>query len=109
MMKLNPSAASIIVISHSIILFLFASQGISSFLSSVNLPSIPLVPVSSSQAIVGAVLGIGLLKGGQELKWDIIRKISFGWVLSPIIAVFFSITILFILENIFGQSVSSNY
>ena len=53
-------AAFIVVISHSIVLFLFASQGISNFLQSINLPSIPLVPVSSSQAVIGGVIGIGL-------------------------------------------------
>ena len=44
--------------SHSIVLFLFASKGLENFLASYGLPTIPLVPVSSSQAVVGAVLGI---------------------------------------------------
>ena len=71
LLKMSPVAAFIVVISHSIVLFLFASQGISNFLQSINLPSIPLVPVSSSQAVVGAVIGIGLLKGGKEVQWSI--------------------------------------
>ena len=71
LLKMSPVAAFIVVISHSIVLFLFASQGISNFLQSINLPSIPLVPVSSSQAVVGAVIGIGLLKGGKEVQWSV--------------------------------------
>ncbi len=53
LLKMSPVAAFIVVISHSIVLFLFASQGISNFLQSVNLPSIPLVPVSLAKALIG--------------------------------------------------------
>ena len=87
-------------------MFLFASQGISNFLQSINLPSIPLVPVSSSQAVVGGVIGIGLLKGGKEVQWTIARKISMGWVLLPILAALISFIILFVLQNIFNLTVN---
>ena len=73
LLKMSPVAAFIVVVSHSIVLFLFASQGISAFLQSINLPSIPLVPVSSSQAVVGGVIGIGLLKGGKEVQLSLIH------------------------------------
>ena len=86
LLRLSPVAAFIVVISHSIVLFVFASQGISNFLNSINLPSIPLVPVSSSQAIVGAVIGIGILKGGKEVQWNIAGRITIGWVILPLIA-----------------------
>ena len=104
--KMSPVAAFIVVISHSIVLFLFASQGISNFLQSINLPSIPLVPVSSSQAVVGAVIGIGLLKGGKEVRWSVAGKISLGWVTLPVIAALMSVMILFILQNIFNLTVN---
>ena len=104
--KMSPVAAFIVVISHSIVLFLFASQGISNFLQSMNLPSIPLVPVSSSQAVVGAVIGIGLLKGGKEVRWSVAGKISLGWVTLPVIAALMSFMILFILQNIFNLTVN---
>ena len=106
LLKLSPVSAFIVVISHSIVLFLFASQGISNFLQSINLPSIPLVPVSSSQAVVGAVIGIGLLKGGKEVKWSIAGKITIGWFTLPILAAIMSFVILFILQNIFNLSVN---
>jgi len=106
LLRLSPVAAFIVVISHSIVLFVFASQGISSFLNSINLPSIPLVPVSSSQAIVGAVIGIGILKGGNEVKWGIASRIALGWVILPVIAALISIFVLFILQNIFNQAIS---
>ena len=105
LLKLSPVAAFIGGIAHSIVLFLFASQGISYFLNSIHLPAIPLVPVSSSQAIVGAVIGIGILKGGKEVQWNIAGKIAIGWVVLPIIAAFISLIILFVLQNIFNQAV----
>lgn len=106
LLRLTPVAAFIVVIAHSIVLFVFASKGISNFLISINLPPIPLVPVSSSQAIVGAVIGIGLLKGGKEVQWNIAGKITIGWVLLPIIAALISFIVLFVLQNIFNQVIS---
>ena len=106
LLRLTPVAAFIVVIAHSIVLFIFASKGISNFLISINLPPIPLVPVSSSQAIVGAVIGIGLLKGGKEVQWNIAGKITIGWVLLPIIAALISFIVLFVLQNIFNQAIS---
>ena len=106
LLKMSPVAAFVVVLSHSIVLFLFSSQGISSFLQSINLPSIPLVPVSSSQAVVGGVIGIGLLKGGKEVKWSIAGKISIGWIALPVIASFICFAILFVLKNIFNLTVA---
>ena len=106
LLRLTPVAAFIVVIAHSIVLFVFASKGISNFLISINLPPIPLVPVSSSQAIVGAVIGIGLLKGGKEVRWNIAGKITIGWVILPIIAALISFVVLFVLQNIFNQAIS---
>ena len=105
LLKLSPVAAFVVVIAHSIVLFLFASQGISNFLNSIHLPAIPLVPVSSSQAIVGAVIGIGILKGGKEVQWNIAGKITIGWFLLPVIAALISFVVLFVLQNIFNQTV----
>ena len=75
-MPLSPVAAWVVVVSHSMVLFLFASQGLESFLQSNGLPTIPLVPVSSSQAVVGAVLGIALLKGGRGIRWRVVGGVS---------------------------------
>ena len=105
LLKLSPLSAFVIVLSHSIVLFLFASQGISSFLTSLNLPAIPLVPVSSSQAIVGGVIGIGFLKGGKEVKWSVAGKISIGWVVLPIITMIIAMFILYILTYMFNLNV----
>jgi len=101
--SLSPVAAFAVVSAHSIVLFLFASQGLESFLANHGLPTIPLVPVSSSQAIVGAVIGVGLLKGGSSIRWRLFGGISSGWVITPIIAAAVSFVLLFFLQNVFEQ------
>ena len=44
------------------------------------------VPVSTSQAIVGAVLGIGLLKGTSTVSGRTLLEILFGWFFTPVVA-----------------------
>lgn len=105
LLKISPLSAFVVVFSHSIVLFLFASEGLSNFLISMSLPSLPLVPVSSSQAIIGGVVGIGLLKGGKEVKWSIAGKISIGWITLPLLTMLISIIFLFILKNMFNLNV----
>jgi len=42
------------------------------------------VPVSTSQAIVGAVIGIGILKGTKTVKKKSLIEIAIGWVSTPL-------------------------
>lgn len=44
------------------------------------------VPVSISQAVIGAVLGIGILKGVQTINLKILFLVLFGWIGTPLIA-----------------------
>ena len=55
------------------------------------------VPVSTSQAIVGAVLGIGILKGVKTINSRTLWRILFGWIGTPAI----SATVTFFLFCIF--------
>jgi PiT family inorganic phosphate transporter len=102
-MDLSPVAALVAVWSHSIVLFLFSSQTLETFLRSYGLPTIPLVPVSSSQAIVGAIFGMGLLRGGRSINWHIVGGISSGWIITPVIAALISFVSLFFMQNVFMQ------
>lgn len=105
LLPLSPIAAWVAVVSHSIVLFLFASQGLKYLLESNGLPSIPLVPVSSSQAVVGAVLGIALVQGGRGFRWRVFGTIGLGWAVTPIIACAICFVGLFIMQNVFDQQV----
>lgn len=103
--KLSPITAFIVVLASSLTLFLFASQGLYDFLSSHNLPTFPLVPVSSSQAVVGSVMGISLAKGGRNLNFKKIGQISLGWVVTPIASAILAYLSLFFMQNVFMQNV----
>ncbi len=104
-LPLSPVAAWVVVIAQSIVLFLFSSIGLEHFLASQGLPTIPLIPVSSSQAVVGAVVGIGLLHGGKGIRWKPIGNIVSGWVTTPIISSLICFVMLFFLQNVFNQTV----
>lgn len=103
--KLTPVTALVVVLSHSLVLFLFASEGLSNWLAAHGLPRIPLVPVSSSQAIIGAILGIAIAKGGRGIKFKVLGNIASGWVTTPVVAGVICYVALFFLQNVFGQQV----
>lgn len=103
--RLSPSAALITVLSHSIVLFLFASRSLEAWLMSHGLPTIPLVPVSSSQAVVGAIVGISILQGTAGIQWPVLGKIVAGWVATPFAAGLLCFIGLFFLQNVFNLKV----
>lgn len=104
-MKMSPLMAFVVVISQALVLFLFSSQELFNFLQSHNLPTIPLVPVSSTQAVVGAVIGIGIAKGGNEINWSILGKIVLSWIVAPVLSAIICYISLFFLQNVFNMVV----
>ncbi|MGK7895535.1 MAG: inorganic phosphate transporter, partial [Xenococcus sp. (in: cyanobacteria)] len=108
LMTLSPTGAVVVVMSSSLVLFVFSSKELSNFTASLGLPAIPLIPVSSSQAVVGAVIGIAMLqglKGVRQVKWGVLGGIASGWVTTPIIAAVIAFVSLFIVQNVFAQEV----
>ena len=104
-MKMSPLMAFVVVISQALVLFLFSSQDLNNLLQNYHLPTIPLVPVSSTQAVVGAVMGIGIIKGAHQLNWSILGKIAISWILAPIISALICYISLFFLQNVFNMVV----
>ncbi|QEY33470.1 inorganic phosphate transporter [Synechococcus sp. RSCCF101] len=108
LMTLSPLGALVVVVANSLVLFVFSSSELSAFVAGLGLPPIPLIPVSSSQAVVGAVIGIGLLKGirgARQIQWAVLGRIASGWVTTPLIASVIAFTLLFIVQNVFSQQV----
>lgn len=103
--KLSPISAFVVVLASSFVLFVFSSEGLHNFLTSNHLPAFPLVPVSQSQAVVGAIMGIGVAKGGRNIDLSKIGNIAIGWVLTPLISMIISFVVLNVLQNVFLQSV----
>ncbi len=102
---LTPISALVVVLSSSTVLFLFSSQNLELFLASHGLPTIPLVPVSSAQAVIGALIGIGLLQGGRGMDLKQLGKIASGWVTAPLMACLLCFISLYFFQNVFSQKV----
>lgn len=73
LVKLDGFTAFITVLSEAITVHIYAEIG---------------VPVSTSQAIVGAVLGIGIILGMQTINNRTLLNIVAGWLSTPLIAGF---------------------
>ncbi|MBR2299695.1 MAG: inorganic phosphate transporter [Alphaproteobacteria bacterium] len=105
LMKMSPFIAFIVVLSQALVLFLFSSSSLHDALLALHLPAFPLVPVSSTQAVIGAILGIGLLKGGRGINWSIVLRIVAGWFTTPVATLLICFVSLFFLENVFQLKV----
>jgi inorganic phosphate transporter, PiT family len=71
LVKLNAFSALVVVLAEAITVHFYAEVG---------------VPVSTSQAVVGGVLGIGLIRGAQTVNKSTLTKIVFGWIATPIVS-----------------------
>ncbi len=105
LLKLTPLAGLVVVLSASIVLFLFSSRGLESWLLARGLPTIPLVPISSSQAVIGGIVGIGIIRRGRTIRYRVLGEIALGWLAAPILAGTVTFFGLFVLQNVFAQEV----
>lgn len=83
LVRLDPFSALIVVLSLGITVHFFTVLG---------------VPVSTSQGIIGGVLGVGLLKGVDTISRKTLYNIFIGWFLTPFIACLFSIVINYVIH-----------
>ncbi|MEN8259944.1 MAG: inorganic phosphate transporter [Pseudomonadota bacterium] len=60
------------------------------------------IPVSTSSAIVGAVVGVGLVKGANAISKKTILTILIGWVLTPTLAAGTSFLFYKLMKSVFG-------
>jgi len=100
--ELSSEAALVVVLAQALVLFIFSSSSLSSLFVKIGLPPIPMVPVSSSQVIVGCVIGIGLYKGVRNINFKILGEIAIGWIATPIASGLLSFFSLFFMKNIFS-------
>jgi len=66
--KLDAFSALVVVASEAITVHVYAVVG---------------VPVSTSQAVIGAVLGVGLVRGARTVRLASLRNVLLGWFLTP--------------------------
>jgi phosphate/sulfate permease len=103
--ELSSEAAMVVVLAQSIVLFIFSSSALSNLLIKIGLPPIPMVPVSSSQVIVGCIMGIGLYKGANNINFKLLGEITLGWITTPVMSGLLAFFSLFFIKNIFGIDV----
>ena len=81
LVKLDAFSALVVVLSGAITVHFFTIVG---------------VPVSASQAVIGAVLGVGIVKSISTIKRQTLGAIAVGWFMTPVVAALFSLIIYFI-------------
>jgi PiT family inorganic phosphate transporter len=59
------------------------------------------VPVSTSQAIVGAVMGVGLVKSSKAINFRILASIGLGWVSTPAISFIITVGLMLLYTSLF--------
>ena len=61
------------------------------------------IPVSTSSAIVGGVIGVGLVRGTRTISKKAIITIFFGWVLTPLCAALSAYVLFRVLDLAYGS------
>jgi inorganic phosphate transporter, PiT family len=105
LLELSSEAALVVVLAQALVLFIFSSSSLSHLFVRIGLPAIPLVPVSSTQVIVGAILGIGIYKGIRNINFKVLGSIASGWITTPVAGGLLSFFLLFFMKNLFGIDV----
>ncbi len=80
LVRLDPFSALVVVLAGGVTVHFYTLMG---------------VPVSTSQAVIGAVLGIGIIKGVQTIRRATLYGILAGWFLTPPVACFIAMCIYF--------------
>ena len=60
------------------------------------------LPISTTQTLVGAVLGVGMARGIAALNMSVIRNIVVSWVITLPVGAALAIVIFYILRTVFG-------
>lgn len=60
------------------------------------------IPVSTSQAVVGAVIGAGLVSGVKNVNFGVFKRIAIAWVSSPTVAGLLTYLVAFATQSYFA-------
>ena len=71
LVRLDPFSALVVVLAEAITVHFYAWVG---------------VPVSTSQAVIGAVLGVGIIKGVNIIRRRMLASIFLAWFFTPLVA-----------------------
>ena len=106
--RLSSEAALVVVLAETLVLFIFSSHSLNVLLERIGIPPIPLVPVSSTQVMIGCILGVAIYKGGKGIKFQYLGQIALGWLICPLISGIICFISLFFVNNVFMQDVGGD-
>lgn len=78
---LDPFSALVVMMAEALTVHFFALVG---------------VPVSTAHAVIGAILGIGILKGVETIRVRTLAQVLAGWLLTPALGVGFFLLLYFL-------------
>jgi PiT family inorganic phosphate transporter len=104
--SLSPLGALIVVLAAATVLFVFGSPELQRLVKACHLPGWPLLPVSATQAVVGAILGISVVRR-SGIRPKVLGQIALGWLVAPVAALVIALVGLFVLQNVFELPVSA--
>jgi len=76
LVRLDPFSALVVLLAEAVTVHIYTFVG---------------VPVSTSQAVIGAVLGVGILKGMNTVSRRTLAGILSGWFFTPVVAALISL------------------
>ena len=81
LVRLDPFSALVVALSMALTIHFYTLIG---------------VPVSSSQAVIGGVLGIGIVRGSNTVSGQTLKNILMAWFLTPVVSCFIALAIDFV-------------
>jgi len=83
---LSSLEALVVVFSCGLALCCFSSRWLCDLLISCGLPSFPLVPIPTTNILVGSIVGVGCTKKCSGVQWRSLIKIVVSWFWVPLIS-----------------------
>jgi PiT family inorganic phosphate transporter len=80
LVRIDPFSALVVVLAEAVTVHIYTFIG---------------VPVSTSQAVIGAILGVGIVRGINTVSRRTLGSILIGWFLTPVVAAFIAIVLYF--------------
>jgi len=105
--SLTPETALVVVLSQAVVMFIFSSSVFSNSFANIGLTAFPLAPVSSSQVVIGSMIGIGVIKGIHEIKLKTVGNILSGWIITPLFSGITTFISLFFVQHVFAIPVTN--
>lgn len=91
---LSPIESFVAVLGASLTLFIFSSTLLRDVFVFLGIPTLPLIPISVTHALIGSIVGIAIAKGRLGLKTSTLGRIFGAWIFVPIISGLISYSIL---------------